>query len=745
MIGLPTPRSVALLSLCLCASIRVAAGEPDCASAPGQLQVPTPLLRVALAPAPVPDTVEFSAGRLERSADGQQVLTGEDGNDVELRWQGRTLRGTRLESDAAGNLRIDGHFSFEDPTLRLEGNNGTYDDNGASAVDARFQLLQQSGRGEAKRVHQTPQGNVELEQVRYTTCPKEHTDWELLARHITLNMDQERGVGRGARVVFKGIPVLYVPWISFPLSNRRQTGLLFPTFGTSSRNGATLSVPWYWNIAPNRDLTLTPTVYTRRGIDLAGDYRLLEPRGNGELLVRAMPHDRLNDQRRDYEKLIAGWRLPADWHLDIAAERVGDVHYFEDFSQGTQVSSTLFLPRLLQLRHSTDVWRFGVQALRFQTLDETLAADSRPYAQLPRLTARARIDGAAGWRALLGAEAVNFSRGVGLSGWRAEVTPSLSWQLLQPGYYVRPAVSWDLAGYQLRDTAPGQPRAPTRSVPQFVLDTGLQLERSVGRDQSRQLTLEPRLLYVYVPYRDQSGLPVFDTGLPDPNFVSLFRANRYVGGDRVGDANRLAVGFTSRMYESATGVQYLSATLGQSFNFVTPRVTLPNEVLDTRQSSSFVANLDLRGYRQFGMHLDLAWDPEQSRTQKSQITLQYLNSGNQVLNLGYRFDRGVAEQVDASGAWTVGRRWEVYGRSVYSLRDHQAIDNFGGLRFRSDCWGLRAVLRRSVSTRSGQMETGFYLQFELAGLSSVGTGADTFLQESIQGYSAARSTPRSSH
>jgi LPS-assembly protein len=458
-----------------------------------------------------------------------------------------------------------------------------------------------------------------------------------------------------------------------------------------------------------------------------------------------MPHDRLTDQRRDYEKLLANSRLPADWRLDIAAERVSDVHYFEDFSQGTQVSSTVFLPRLLQLRHSSDVWRIGVQALQFQTLDENLAADSRPYAQLPRLTARARLDGDGGLRALLTAEAVNFSRAVGVTGWRAELTPTLSWQLLRPGFYVRPSASWDLAGYQLRDTAPSQSRSPTRSVPQFVFDAGLQLERAVGRDGTRQLTLEPRVLYVNIPYRDQSSLPVFDTGLPDPNFVSLYRTNRYVGGDRVGDANRLAVGVTTRMFESRTGVQYLSATFGQSFNFTTPRVTLPNEVLDTRRRSSFIGNLDLRGYRQFGMHLDLAWNPELSRTEKAQVYLQYLNAGNQVVNVGYRFDRGIAEQLDASAAWPVGNRWELYGRSVYSLRDHKAIDNFGGLRFRSDCWGLRAVLRRSVSTRGGQMETGVYLQFELTGLSSVGSGADTFLQQSIQGYSAARSTPRSSH
>lgn len=744
MIGLPTPRSLAILCACVCAGGLAVGGEPACLAAAqslvpaAQLQVPSPLLRVAAAPTPVPDTVDITADRLERAPDGSQVLSADEGRDIELRWQGRTLRGARLESDGSGNLRIDGRFSFEDPALRLEGDTGTYGNSGASALDARFELRQQPGRGEAHHIRQTPEGGLEMDDVRYTTCPRETPDWQLQAQHITLNLEQERGIGRGAQVRFKGVPVLYVPWISFPLSNRRQTGLLFPTFGTSSRNGATLSAPWYWNIAPNRDLTVTPTVYTRRGINLGGELRLLQQQGRGSLAVNLMPHDRLTDRARDFEHLQGEWRLPAAWRLDVDAANVGDAHYFEDFSQGTQVSSTVFLPRHLRLSRSTDLWRLGVEALQFQTLDEALATLDRPYAQLPRLSARTRLDGDSGWRAVLEAEAVNFTRDVGVTGWRANLMPSLSWQLLRPGYYVRPGVGWDYAVYQLNGVMPGAARTPSRSVPEFTFDAGLQLEKTLGNDHGRLLTLEPRLLYVNIPYRDQSALPVFDSGIPDPNFVSLFRTNRYVGGDRLGDANRLAVGVTTRMYSSTTGQQYLSATFGQSVNFATPRVTLPNELPDTSRRSSLIANVDLRGYRQFGLRLDLAWNPERSTTEKAQVALQYLKAGNQVVNIGYRLDRGTVRQLDASGAWPVARRWEGYARSVYSLQDRKAIDNFAGLRFRGDCWGLRAVVRRSVSTRSGQLETGVYLQFELTGLSSVGTGADTFLQQSIQGYSAAK-------
>jgi LPS-assembly protein len=744
MLGLPMSRPLAIVLTCLCAGSRALGADDGCTPAGqslvsgAQLEVPTQLLRATAARAPLPESVEIVADRLERNPDGSQVLSAEPGGDIELRWQGHTLRGARLEADANGNLRIDGHFGFEDPAIRLEGEHGSYGASGASALDARFELLQHPGRGEAHHIRQTENGELELDDVRYTTCPKDRADWQLQSRRITLNLEQERGIGRDTQLRLKGVPILYVPWISFPLSERRQTGLLFPTFGTSSRNGVTLTVPWYWNIAPNRDLTLTPMIYSRRGINLGSELRLLERGGAATLLVNLMPHDRLSGTTRDYQRLDAEWRLPTAWRLNIDAANVGDVHYFEDFSQSSQASSTVFLPQRVALSRSTELWRLGAEALQFQTLDETLAALDRPYAQLPRLSARSRIETDTGWRALLQAEAVNFTRSTGITGWRANLQPSVDWELLRPGYYIRPGLAWDYARYQLSGIAPGATATPTRSVPQLTFDAGLQLERTVGRDGGRVVTLEPRLLYVNIPYRDQSALPIFDSGIPDPNFVSLFRTNRYVGGDRLGDASKLAVGVTTRMFASTSGRQYLSATFGQSFNFATPRVTLPQEAPDTSRRSSFIANIDLRSYQKFSLRLDLAWNPELATMDKAQVAVQYREAGNQLLNIGYRFDRGSVKQIDTSGAWPVSKRWDLYGRSIYSLQDGKSLDNFAGLRFRSDCWGLRAVMRRSVSTRSGQLETGVYLQFELTGLSSVGSGADTFLQQSIQGYSATK-------
>ncbi len=743
MIASPLRRLTASI-LWLCAVSPAWTAEPLCVADSADAALP---LRLAAAPQPLGETLNWSGLRFSSSERGETELSG----DVQVRFGDREIRSDRLVYDPATNsLRAEGSVRYLDPSIAVEGDSGHYGDDGAQFSAARFEMLQQPGRGSAERIELLPSGVVELTDVRYTTCPKQATDWELRAQRITLDTERQRGQGRHTRVIFKGVPIIYLPWISFPLSDARQTGFLFPMLGSSTRNGVTLSVPWYWNIAPNRDLMLQPTYYSRRGLDLGSEYRWLQSAGSGLAHLNYLPGDDVADRDRSYQQLSMRYQLPREWRLQIAAENVSDAHYFEDFTQGTLASSTLFLPRHMDLSYRSDTWLLKGQLQHYQTLIDCSALPAtttcpmteaqRPYAQLPRFNARGRWDGNSGWRALLDSELVSFTHASETGGWRGNVMPSFSWSLQQPGWFMRPAVAWDLTAYRLDTPVTGSlDLSPDRNVPMLSFDTGMTLERSLAGGR-RALTLEPRLLYVYVPYRDQSSLPVFDTGVPDPNFVTLFRANRYVGGDRIGDDNKLAVGVTTRMYDGATGRQYLSATFGQSLHLDTPRISLPDETLDTRRRSDLIANIELRAYRNFTVRMDAAWDPEMSRMDKAQFGLRYQLAGNQVINLGYRFDREVVEQLDASVAWPIGRRWELYGRSVYSLPDSKVLDNFAGLRFRGDCWGLRGVMRRSVSSRTGASDTSFYLQLELTGLSSVGTGAETFLQESIQGYSAASSS-----
>jgi len=707
-----------------------------CAAAARGQELPCPAATPAdIPPPPLPSItdgkIHWSSCYINVAANGDTELSG----DVSIDIGGRQMHCDRLTYNAlTQDLKLSGAVRYEDQALRVTGKAGSYGDAGAVFTDAQFELLQHPGRGEAASISTTQPNIVVLDHVSYTTCPKGQADWELRAKRITLNVRTKRGVGQSTRVVFKGVPIIYLPWISFPLSSDRQTGLLFPTLGSSSRSGATLSIPYYWNIAPNQDATLTPTFYSRRGVGLGSEYRLLTNSGNATLRDDFLQNDRVTDENRNWLRVNATSYFGNGWRAQLNAQDVSDTHYFEDFGDGPQATSTTFLPRDLRVGTRGDIWQLGAQLLKFQTLDDELASADQPYAELPRLTANAHWQGSSGLGSALETELTDFRRESGTTGWRGRVQPGLSFDYTRPGFYLRPRASWDFTAYRL-DEAPTADATPSRSLPILTFDSAMQLERTAGRGDVRLVTLEPRINYVYIPYRDQSMLPVFDSGLPDPNFVSLFSANRYSGYDRIGDANNLTLGVTTRMLQASTGQQFLSATLGQTLHFSQPRVTLPGESADTRRRSDLLANFDLTAYRNWNLHYDVAWDPADSHTEKSLLGLQYLASGNQVVNLGYRYTRGSVEQGEASAAWPVGKHWDLYGRRIYSFRDRRPIETFAGLQYRASCWGLRLVIRDSVSSRSGTRDTGWYLQLELKGLSSVGSGADSFLQGSIQGYS----------
>jgi LPS-assembly protein len=248
-------------------------------------------------------------------------------------------------------------------------------------------------------------------------------------------------------------------------------------------------------------------------------------------------------------------------------------------------------------------------------------------------------------------------------------------------------------------------------------------------------------VYTYVPYRQQDGLPVFDTGVPDLNLVELFRTNRFVGADRVGDANQLSIGMTTRLFDQASGAQYLAATLGQTRYFEQPRVTLPDEPAPSGNSSDIVGQLTLTAYKNWNLNLEYQWDPSTERSSKSEMSVQYRPDSNKVINLGYRFRRGLLEQWDGSFGWPLAKHWSAVGRLIYSNRDRQAIEQVAGFEYKSCCWRARLVQRRYVSSRTGERDTSIALQLELTGLSSVGVPADSFMERTIRGYSSRTAEP----
>jgi LPS-assembly protein len=693
--------------------------------------------------------IDITSDNATLGVNGDAVLRG----NVRVRQGDREIQAEDVTYDGDTNaLQVKGKVEYTDPLVKLTGSDGQYSPTvGAQFNAAEFELQDGRARGTAQSLRMTPGGVLHLDNVTFTTCPIEDNSWRVKAGGLMLNTGEGVGSGRAARVDFKGVPILYLPWASFPIGTGRKSGFLFPSGGYSSRSGGQFAIPYYWNVAPNADLTFEPMYYGRRGTDLAGEMRYMANHHRTALEYHYLPNDQLtkNDPTyttndRSYVRLDQVTELPGRIRFSIDAANVSDDQYFQDFSGGPEGTSVAFVERLARLSYRDENWRIAAEAQNFQTIYSLLPQAQRPYVRTPRVVINSDYGlGKNDWfRYGFDSEVVNFDRSTGVTGWRSDVSPTIGLNFEGPGYFLRPGVAWRYTQYDLDNVAAGQDTSLDRSLPVASMDMGLLFERSSGKRGNRTITLEPRALYLYVPFETQDNLPIFDTALPDLNLVQLFRTNRYVGADRMSDANQISVGVTTRLLDADDGTQFLAATLGQTYWFKTPQVRIPGEVFmdNGRDQSDLVAQLSLTAYKDWNIDLGMQWDTENSRTRRSQVKVQYRPEEDRVANVGYRFQQGRLEQTELSGAWPIGRRWGVFARMVYSLLDETALERFGGIEYRACCWKMRAVGRRFVSNNTGEQDTGFYLQLELTGLASVGSGADTFLDEAIRGYSRPQTT-----
>jgi LPS-assembly protein len=606
---------------------------------------------------------------------------------------------------------------------------------------AEFELPAQPARGSAAELDVTRTGSLSLSEVSFTTCPVGNDDWFLRASSIDIDQRAQLGKGRNVRVELKGVPILYAPLITFPVGDARKSGFLFPSFGNSDKSGFELGVPYYFNLAPNYDLTLTPFLLSRRGPGLDAEFRYLTERSRGQVETRYLPGDDLAGRDRRLSTITHLTDLSDRLRFNASLADASDSRYFEDFGLGPDGTSVTFLDRYLHLAWLGRGWRFDGRVQDFQTIDLTVDPLSRPYARLPQFQfsgAWPRVGGRL--TTAFDAEATYFDRDLGTTGLRLDLAPRIAWAFRRPGWYIEPSAAWRLTAYELSEVASGADDAPDREAPILSLDAGMQFERVAGARDHLVHTLEPRLRYTYIPFRDQSQLPVFDTALPDLNLVQLFRTNRYVGADRLGDANELAAGLTTRLFHADSGQQFLTATIGQRFYFESPRVVLPGEIPESRNASNLVGEIELTAWRNWSARIAMEWDDEESNTVLGQAGLQYRPRPDAVINLGYRYREGLLEQWDGSFAWRLSPSWQVFARQVYSTKEKKSIDRFVGFEYGSCCWRVRLLGRRYVSNRTGESDNSVMLQLELKGLSSVGTSNDAFLQRGIRGYSPGSAT-----
>ncbi|MEF8833701.1 MAG: LPS assembly protein LptD [Halofilum sp. (in: g-proteobacteria)] len=627
----------------------------------------------------------------------------------------------RRTAEASGNV-----FLREDD-LVIEGRRGTMNmDSGAFSLDrADYRAVDLHAQGSARRIDRDEAAVSRLERATYSTCPRDDEDWQLKADSIELDPNTRQGTAINALLRFKGMPILYTPWFRFPIGDERMSGLLIPSFGSSSGSGFTVGVPYYWNAAPNFDATLEPRYLSDRGGQLRSEWRWLGPAGYWRLNNEYLPDDDRFGDDRVLTRIEHNGRFGDGWRTHIDAEHVSDDAYFEDLSSNLSLSSQSQLRQRADLRWSGAP---GSLLARYETY-QTLGDSSRPYERRPQI----RFDGAqryGGFETRYETELVDFQRQASDTGTRLNARPSIGYPVETPGWFLRPRLGWDYTAYDLdRETTTGASN-PDRSLPFASLDSGLIFER-IGA--SYRQTLEPRAFYVYTPEESQEELPVFDTGEYDFSFAQLFSERRFTGPDRMADANRLTLALTTRLLDRDQGREVLRASIGGIHHFDDRTVQLPNQPVETRTSSDLAAEIAVQPTETWRSGLDLRWNPELDTVTEGSFDTRFDGGGNRIVNFGYRYTRERKEAVDFAFAWPLSRRWLAVGSTRYSLREERNFETLLGAEYESCCYRVRALARRYASGEGQQ--NGFVIELVLKGLGGFGDDAGSLLDRAILGYS----------
>jgi LPS-assembly protein len=596
-----------------------------------------------------------------------------------------------------------------------------------------------------------------LANATYSTCAPGRRDWEVRIDDLDLDYTEGVGTGRGAVVAFKDVPIFYAPWLNFSLNNQRKSGLLPPTIGSTSKNGLEMALPIYWNIAPDMDATFTPRLMARRGVQWntefryllglhGGDSLFLPQVDEGQVRLEYLPGDKLAKRDRYGYSITHSQRLADGLSAELKLNGVSDDSYFSDLTTRVGQVSQSNLLRQGTLSYEGAWYNAQLNVQTFQTL-QVLPNTYTPYRRLPQLKASAfNYNLPQGLALNVDAEYVNFDHPNFLIGKRTIFHPQLSLPLGNSYFSLTPKLGLHFTRYALdRLDRPGQdnpllagwlgaPDQPSRTVPQFSLDASVIMDRNFDwLGQSLVQTLEPRAFYAYVPDRNQSRIPVFDSSLADFNYSQMFSPNRYVGGDRIGDANELTLAVTSRFLASSSGAELLKATVGTRYYFNDQRVTLPGETPRSARSADILATLS--GQVLPHTYADAGWqyNPRDSRTERLVLGGRYRPEADKVLNAGYRYARDLLGQIDVSGQWPLAGGWHGVGRYNYSTKERRGIETIGGLEFNAGCWAARFVVQR-LATIANKPTTAVFLQLELNDFSRIGSNPLDLLRRSIPGY-----------
>lgn len=683
--------------------------------------------------------------RIDGVAKGERIDYRSDTGAVDIQGNARLMRDGTLITGPSAQFNIDTDSGeIESPNFWI----------GASGGFAR-----------AERAEIFSRSQMRLTTVQYSGCPCPKPSWYIKADSVDLDFDENEGVARNGVLYFKDVPLLASPYLTFPVKKERKSGFLVPTYGITSNSGIDVSLPYYFNLAPNYDLTLQPRFLSKRGPQLGGEFRYLGGSYTGNLVGTYLSSDReTGDSRwmfRSQHQQLLGGGFYTDW--DYA--KVSDDNYFRDFSTlGLNEASTTYLPQRGRVGWSNRYWQSYAQVYKYQTLQDPDAPLAPPYDKLPELYLKGARYDMGGLDVEWTSSAVRFRQPLldhvrlGPDGDRLQTYLTAAYPIVRPGWFLTPKIGlnytqYDTDWYQLSNN----PRSMSRTVPIMSLDAGLVFERDTtlfGNDAIQ--TLEPRLYYLRVPYRDQSKIPVYDTTLANFSFDQAFEENIYTGGwDRIANANQLTAALTTRWLDANTGFERLSLSAAQRLYFEDQRVTLPGETPRDNVRSDFLVAASAALTDTLSTEVAAQYDPYRNNWSRGLIGMRWRPQRLTSVALSYRYQRdplpGVAyqprgqDQISLAFQWPFSERWYGVGRIDYSMRSEPATATsaresprvtqaIAGLEYKGDCcWTGRVVFQRYAVSAS-DANTALFFQLELTGLGSLGTDPMSLLNKSIPGY-----------
>ena len=629
---------------------------------------------------------------------------------------------------------------------------------GPAPADEPRQIKAQA-RGSAEQVFLEGHDRERLQNAVYSRCVAGDDSVLLEAREIILDHATGIGTGKHMKVRFLGAPIAYFPWVSFPIDDERKTGFLFPSLGYGESQGFNFHLPYYWNIAPERDATFTGYYMAARGLQAVGEYRYMgETAGGnyaGRLRGELMPHDsKFGDSRYgwsyEYQQSMRRWDTDFDISADVGY--VSDTAYLDDLSDSLEVSSAAHVPQTMTLAADPfDIFLEGENlALQadlsaYQTVDANVDKASEPYSRLPGIvvtwdrTFGLSLQDASGYlrddstrftlRPEVDSELVNFGHSSSdkTKGMRLDIQPAMSLSMERTYGSVTPKLTYAYTGYNVTGQPAGKPSSPTRSIYLLEVASELFLEREVSWQSVDYVqTLVPRLSYHYVPYKDQDDLPVFDTGsVGFNNIADAFLGDGFWGSDRIQDFQGFTLGLESETYRAKTGERLMKWSLAQQVYLADRQVSLDSD--DEPQTSSLsplLGEIEFQVRRDWSTNGFISWNWDASEVENWRASARYSPDFRRAAGVSYQSEEA-GNNLELDLSWPLGARWQLGAAALISQMENEDGGEYTrvSLGYDACCWAVQAALEdRPRQNDDDGAGTQFMLTLQLKGLGTISTG-----------------------